>query len=40
MFADLFNWLLGAGHELAVVIISMITDVSIVYPGRRNVSNK
>ena len=29
MFTDLFNWLLGAGRELAVVIISMVPLVDL-----------
>ena len=29
MFTDLFNWLLGAGRELAVVIISMVPLVEL-----------
>ena len=29
MFADLFQWLLGAGRELAVVIISMVPLVEL-----------
>ena len=29
MFADLFQWLLGAGRELAVVIISMVPLVAL-----------
>ena len=29
MFSSLFNWLLGAGRELAVVIISMVPLVEL-----------
>ena len=29
MFSSLFNWLMGAGRELAVVLISMVPLVEL-----------